>query len=399
VENIAYENSSFDQKNMSSVLIPPTAPESEAAPELPQRDPDLIEWGDEATVAREADALKPAWKKFIKTKFFVTIRRSPDDDPKNFLLHTTPHPDNGKATLVISEVRERLDVEQGDGTVALSGADILGRLAEGCGILVTLHDSTFSISRKRVDWLRSGIKVTRGRVIIRKILHAAAPAAPLPVLRVGPASSDIELVPEPAAQALPLWTAILESPHFKPGVLALLAFGILGAIIVSNNTVPDDIPAPAPIAAAVPVPKGPLVLPTPSGAGPVYPSPPSVQGTYTFTPANTSFTVSVPGLAEEVELPPDQVRQMGDIQTNRYRLEIDKRLYTMEATDFGERPLQAPAVAMDAVQKALLGSDGILTESSRSLCVASPGAKCGCACPTAASLRRVLLLWGTDSAW
>ena len=52
--------------------------------------------------AQLAGSLTPAWKKFIKTKFFVAILRSPDDDPKNFLLSVSRHPVDGKPVVIIN---------------------------------------------------------------------------------------------------------------------------------------------------------------------------------------------------------------------------------------------------------------------------------------------------------
>ncbi len=134
--------------------------------------------------AQLAGSLTPAWKKFIKTKFFVAISRSLDDDPKNFLLSISRNPGDGKPVVIIAEVRDRIDQHHGDGVVAVTGADIVRRLGDQGGILVELSDGQFSVSRKRVAWLQSGIEVTQARMATRKVLEAAAPAAPLPVLTV-----------------------------------------------------------------------------------------------------------------------------------------------------------------------------------------------------------------------
>ena len=46
--------------------------------------------------AQVTGSMTLAWKKFIKAKFFVAILRSPDDDPKNFLLSITRRTGDGK---------------------------------------------------------------------------------------------------------------------------------------------------------------------------------------------------------------------------------------------------------------------------------------------------------------
>ena len=113
--------------------------------------------------AQLGGSMTPAWKKFIKTKFFVAILRSPDDDPKNFLLSLSRNPGDGKPVVIIAEVRDRIDQHQGDGVVAVSGADIVRRLGDQGGVLVELSDGKFSVSRKRVAWLQRGFAATLAR--------------------------------------------------------------------------------------------------------------------------------------------------------------------------------------------------------------------------------------------
>ena len=297
-----------------------------------------MEWGDLATSAQAAGSLAPAWKKFIKTKFFVAIQRSPDDNPKNYLLHMVRNAADGTATLLVAEVRERLDPRQGDGIVALSGADIVCRVEEQASIDVALREGVFSISAKRVEWLRSGIEMTRTRVAIRQRLRAAAPAAPLPVLRT-----------EPEAAAV---AAALPARRVKPALVASGALGVLAAIVVAMmNMAPNHTSAPAPFEAAIP---RATAVPAPSAAAaPVKPTVP-------FTAAYNSFTVILPGLAEEVEQPPDQARRSGDIETHLYRLRLDDLVYTMEASIYrAGTPRNDPAL-MDAAQETIVGKDGTL---------------------------------------
>jgi hypothetical protein len=224
----------------------------------------------------------------------------------------------------------------------------------------------------RVEWLRSGIIMTKERIDIRQRLAAAAPAAPMPVLRRAPEPSarpdpgpDTQTPLEPplfpekevAAAAPPPW----QSPYFKPAAITLGigAIGIAVAVLVNmgpGNAVPsplqDAMPAlaaaraPAPVAAAPGAPSAPM--------------PPPV----TFTPMDNSFTVSVPGLAEEIELTPDQVSRLGDTRTHQYKLSAGGMTYTMESTDFLVTPPQDRSAEMDAIQSLIVGQDGKLIRAT-----------------------------------
>lgn len=306
--------------------------------------PDPVEWGDLASAAQAAGSLGPAWKKFIKTKFFVPILRSPDDDPKNFLLHLV-HED-GQGALHISEVRERLDRQQGDGLVALSGADIVRRLQDQGRIEVALRDGgAFRISQKRVHWLGSGIEVTKGRIAARNRLRAAAPAAPLPVVKVAPAEEAVEAPPASVTRSpAPLFKA----RHAVAAVLALAVLGLIAASMTGNESGHADAPQPPPFEVA----RAPLPAPGPAQADTV------------FTAVYNSFSVSVPGLPEELELSPEQVRRMGGIETHQYRLRTAEGIYRMEVSVYRAGALQDSAAAMDLAQAAIVGADGTLIRAT-----------------------------------
>lgn len=335
----------------------------------------VTEWGEVATAGKAAGSLGPAWKMFIKTKFYAAILRSPDDDPKNFLLHMERAAGRA-ATLIISESRERLDGALGDTIIPMSGTDIVCRIEDEGAIDVLFGAGTYSISKKRVEWLRSGIKMTKERIEIRQRLAAAAPAAPMPVLRRAPETaarpdagpdtpivSEPPLFPERAAAAAaddaaaPLW----QSPYFKPAAITLgiAAAGIAVAVLVNmgpGSAVPPPLQNAMPALAAAHAPAP--VAPAPGAmAGPM---PPPV----TFTPMDNSFTVSVPGLAEEIELTPDQVARLGDTRTHQYKLAAGGMTYTMESTDFLTPPPQDRSAEMDAVQSLIVGNDGKLIRAT-----------------------------------
>ncbi len=264
--------------------------------------------------------------------------------------------------LVICEVRERLDQQQGDGMVALTGADILRRLGDQGSIQVALREATFNISKKRVEWLRSGIEVTKARVGIRKLLQAAAPAAPLPVLRVT-SDASLQMAPVIEDEALPSAASVLASPFFKPVAMTVAGALAIAGIAMFLVQAPEPESAPAPAFEAPPPENRPA-------ASPGAPLPPPVdealarlgpvERSVTFAPLNNSFKVNVPGQAEEVELSPDQVALIGHLPTNHYRLLFDGIMYTMESTDYITRSPEESAAELDARQTALVGTDGRL---------------------------------------
>jgi len=234
----------------------------------------------------------------------------------------------------------------------LTGADILRRLGDQGSIQVALREATFNISKKRVEWLRSGIEVTKARVGIRKLLQAAAPAAPLPVLRVT-SDASLQMAPVIEDEALPSAASVLASPLFKP-----VAFTVAGAVAIVGIAMflvqaPEPESAPAPAFEAPPPENRPA-------ASPGAPLPPPTARSMTFAPVNNSFKVNLPGQAEEVELSPDQVALIGHLPTNHYRLLFDGILYTMESTDYITRSPEESAAELDARQTALVGTDGRL---------------------------------------
>ncbi|UUZ55288.1 hypothetical protein LP419_05755 [Massilia sp. H-1] len=90
----------------------------------------------------------------------------------------------------------------------------------------------------------------------------------------------------------------------------------------------------------------------------------AAQAPVTFTPMDNSFTVLVPGMAEEIELTPDQVSRLGDTRTHQYKLDTGGYLYTMESTDFLTTPPQDRSAEMDAIQALIVGQDGTLIRAT-----------------------------------
>lgn len=323
-----------------------------------ESDRDLMEWGDLAAAAKAAGSMAPAWKKFIKTKFFVAIERSQDDDPRNYLLNMVRGP-TGAAILPVSEVRGRLDDVGGHGIISLSGADLVLRIDDGASIEVRLGEGSFPISKKRVEWLRSGIKVTKGRIVNRKRLQEAAPAAPLPVLSV--AANTVPVVDTPDAPLrLPPLAPVLRSQYVKPVLLSLAAVGGLAAAVVFLTRVPaESVVQVAP--QMQPAPQAMNAPTTPAGSAPL-PVPVSDERSLPFSPLDNSFTVHLPGRAEEVELTPEQVDRLGEARSHQYRLQFEDRTYHMESTDYMDRAPQDTATEMSSIQESVVG-DGSLIRS------------------------------------
>ncbi len=186
-----------------------------------------------AAAAQAEGTLKPVWTRFLKRKFYVPILRSPDDNPKHFLLHFERDAQGRHPLLIISEKRERLDLEQGDGMVALSGLELLIRLDGQGAIRVVRQDGVFDISKKRGAWLRSGIEETKARVVIRQMLADASHGGPFPVLRVRAGSTP---APKAAlqARARAWFDDVRDARYFVPVVLSVSGIGLLWILGMSQ---------------------------------------------------------------------------------------------------------------------------------------------------------------------
>ena len=142
-----------------------------------------LETFEQALAAAQADgSFTPAWKKFVKTKFFVPVTRSADDNPRNFTLKLSEAA-GAPRTLLISEVRARVEAEHAGALASLSGADVVKMLQAEAAILVALSGSAFAIARERVEWLKKGLEAGQARAASQAPSAApvvAARAAPIP---------------------------------------------------------------------------------------------------------------------------------------------------------------------------------------------------------------------------
>ncbi len=70
--------------------------------------------------------------------------------------------------------------------------------------------------------------------------------------------------------------------------------------------------------------------------------------------------MQVPGLAEEIELSPEQVSRLADMESHQYRLIVGDRTYAMEASEYREDPPQNLNALMDEVQRTIVGNGKLL---------------------------------------
>ena len=167
------------------------------------------------TAAQADGAFTPAWKKFVNTRFFVPVVPS-DSDSRKFTLHVQEA--DGKRSVTISEVRERMAAHSGNALIAMSGADVVRRLQAEAGILVALSDRAFGIANERVEWLRKGIEASQARAAEKAkqtapggfpALDAVAvsASAPVPVPATVPVPAPASAPAAPAASAAPVMLA------------------------------------------------------------------------------------------------------------------------------------------------------------------------------------------------
>ena len=314
------------------------------------------EWGNLARSAQAKGESKLAWQAFLKRRFFAPILRSPDDDPKNFMLHFVRRAPDRRPALMISEVRARLEDSRADGLMPMSGVDLLLRL-DGLGAIdVLLDDGVFQISRKRAEWLRSGIEMTKARVVVRNLLQSAAPGGPFPVLRL-PSSTQTTHVTKaaPVQQLGEALASVRDGRYFVPVTLSAAAIGMM--FVLGEARVTDaSVAQPAPVAAVAATMQA--VMPRAQVQMPQVAAAPVAQ--HVFAPWDNSFSVRLPGVAEEVELSPDEAAQMGGLPANYYRLELDGVTYEMSMIQYVEGVPADLTPEMDFRQKLLTGGGSTL---------------------------------------
>ena len=164
--------------------------------------------------AQANGSFTPAWKKFVKTKFYVPVHRSPDDNPRNVTLRLSQPAGSAPPTLMISEVRARVEAHQAGALASLSGADVVRMLQAEAGILVALSESAFAIARERVEWLKKGLEAGQARAAAEAHKSGSVPAP--------------NLTPKPAPPVAPLRATggTVDVAALKPRQVAIAKLGL-----------------------------------------------------------------------------------------------------------------------------------------------------------------------------
>ncbi|ATQ75913.1 hypothetical protein CR152_16270 [Massilia violaceinigra] len=159
--------------------------------------------------AAQADgSLNPAWKKLVNTRFFVPVRSASGSAASSAELHLTDAAGDGKRSILVAEVREQAEPQQGSVLTSLRGHDLVRMLQPGAGIRIALSDRVFEIASDRVEWLRKGIDASLAKAAAKAsaAASAAAPAptpaaAPVPVRAAEPVRAPAPVIPDKAAPA------------------------------------------------------------------------------------------------------------------------------------------------------------------------------------------------------
>ncbi|MBC7452850.1 MAG: DUF805 domain-containing protein [Massilia sp.] len=176
--------------------------------------------------AAQADgSFTPAWKKFVKTKFFVPVIRA-DKDLQSFVLRMSDIMGDGKQSILISELRERVEQHHGASLATLYGADVVRMVHAEASILVALSDRAFNIAKERVEWLKNGIEASHARAAAKAagtdapvaIAKASPAPAPLPPRASAPAAD-----PDPAPKPTATTAFAPASPRRARGILDIAA--------------------------------------------------------------------------------------------------------------------------------------------------------------------------------
>lgn len=203
------------------------------------------------TAAQADGSFTPAWKKFVNTKFFVPIiRPAGSADAKAFKLRMSDIMGDGKQSILISEVRERVEEQHGSALASLSGADVVRMLHAEASILVALSDRAFNIAKDRVEWLKKGIEASQARAAAKAREAAAANA--------------------PAAAAAQASAQRAPAPGAAPAASPFPTLGLPDA--PAARVVPAPAPAPAAARPAAPAPAVALAKAAPArraAAGPL----------------------------------------------------------------------------------------------------------------------------------
>lgn len=174
------------------------------------------------TAAQADGSFTPAWKKFVKTKFFVPVIGA-DKESGGLLLRMSDLTGDGKQSILISELRERVEEQQGGSVARLYGGDVVHMLQAEASILVALSDRAFNIAKDRVEWLKKGLEASQARVAAQAAGCVAPALAPRPHPPTVAASAPAAA---PASASARRSRGVLDVASLKPRNVALPKIGL-----------------------------------------------------------------------------------------------------------------------------------------------------------------------------
>ncbi|NHZ81154.1 DUF805 domain-containing protein [Massilia sp. CCM 8695] len=128
----------------------------------------------------------------MNTQFFVPVRSTSGSAASSAELHLTDAGGDGKRSILVAEVRERVEPPHGSVLTALPGLELVRMLQPGAGIRIALSDRVFEIAGDRVEWLRKGIEASLAKAAAKAHAAASAPApASTPAPAPAPASVPV----------------------------------------------------------------------------------------------------------------------------------------------------------------------------------------------------------------
>jgi uncharacterized membrane protein YhaH (DUF805 family) len=176
------------------------------------------------SVSLASGDFKPAWRKFVKTKFFVPVISPADADAQEFRLRVLGNPADGKPALQISEALETSHNDSSEDTRLLSGAEIINRMPPAVAISVVFRDHAFAIPVNLVDWLKRSMQAAQAAAAEKKRAQALAQ----PVISQRAINPQENATAPPARQSGPLDVTALEPRMIIQATLGL-EFHVPGA--------------------------------------------------------------------------------------------------------------------------------------------------------------------------
>ena len=90
----------------------------------------------------------------------------------------------------------------------------------------------------------------------------------------------------------------------------------------------------------------------------------SVQNDKLFTAPDNSFSVMLPGVPQEITLPPAALKELGEIELHQYQLLAQGNAYMVQSINYYDSMPDNRFDAMDSMQQSVLGKDGTLLDAS-----------------------------------